>query len=263
MSKVKVKFCGALQVEESEVNLLEGTVKRNERYYEKDELQLDVPITGTIYGTLLNYKGALAALGDSVHELPYKKAPSAPILYIKPVNTIIAGGMSIPLPNGVEELEVGAALGIVIGKKATRVCEEQAMDYIAGYTIVNDISIPHDSVYRPAVKQKARDGFCPVGPWIMGRDAIENPDNLDIQVYINGVLQQENNTENLIRSVARLIVDVTEFMTLNEGDTLLVGVPENPPLVKDGDLIRIEIEGIGSLENKVVLEKELVKGEVQ
>lgn len=260
MSKIQFKYYGRTQIEEGEVNLVESTIKWNELYYEKSELQLDVPIIGTIYGTLLNYKGALAALGDSVHELPYKKAPSAPILYIKPANTIIAGGMSIPLPNEIEELEVGAALGVVIGKKATRVKEEQAMEYIAGYTIVNDVSIPHESVYRPAVKQKARDGFCPVGPWIMNRDAVGDPNHLEIQVYVNGVLRQGNNTKNLIRPVARLIADVTEFMTLNEGDTLLVGIPEDPPLVKDGDNIRIEIERIGSLENKVVIEKELVGG---
>lgn len=263
MSKIQFKFCGAKQIEEGEVHLVEDIIKWNGKLYENNELTLDVPTAGNIYGTLLNYKGVLAALGNSVHELPYKQAPSAPILYIKPANTIIARGMSIPLPSEVEELEVGAALGIVIGKRATGVREEQALEYIAGYTIVNDISVPHDSVYRPAVKQKARDGFCPVGPWIMDRDAVENPDRLEIQVYINGVLRQENNTENLIRPVARLIADVTEFMTLNEGDILLVGVPENPPLVKDGDIIRIEIEGIGSLENKVVLEKELVRGGAQ
>jgi 5-oxopent-3-ene-1,2,5-tricarboxylate decarboxylase/2-hydroxyhepta-2,4-diene-1,7-dioate isomerase len=168
--------------------------------------------------------------------------------------------MPIPLPADVTELEVGAALGIVIGRTATRVSEEEALEYVAGYTVVNDISVPHESVYRPAIRQKARDGFCPIGPWIMERDAVTDANALNIRVYINGQLRQENNTSNLIRPIARLISDITEFMTLNTGDTLLVGVPENAPLAKAGDHIRIEVEGIGSLENKIVHEHALVTG---
>ncbi|HDR4570993.1 fumarylacetoacetate hydrolase family protein [Bacillus cytotoxicus] len=263
MRKIQFKCYGRSQIEEAELHITEDMVIWNGKEYKSHELALDIPTSGNIYGTLLNYKGALAALGNSVHELPYKQAPMAPILYIKPINTMIARGMPIPLPSEERELEVGAALGIVIGKRATKVREEEALTYIQGYTIVNDISIPHESVYRPAIKQKARDGFCPVGPWVIEKGAIPNPNDVSIQVYVNGILRQENHTKNLIRPVERLIADVTEFMTLYEGDILLVGVPENPPLVKNGDRIRIEIEGIGSLENQVVLEKELVRGGVR
>lgn len=96
----------------------------------------------------------------------------------------------------------------------------------------------------------------------MERDAVTDANALNIRVYINGQLRQENNTGNLIRPIARLISDITEFMTLNTGDTLLVGVPENAPLAKAGDHIRIEVEGIGDLENKIVHEHALVTGGV-
>ncbi|KON71226.1 4-hydroxyphenylacetate isomerase [Peribacillus butanolivorans] len=217
---------------------------------------LDPPVTGTIYGALLNFKGALEVLGDAVHKAPYQGAPKAPVLYIKPANTLIGHRMAIPVPDDSVELEMGATLGVVIGKTATRVKEEEALSYVSGYTIVNDVSVPHDSIYRPAIKQKARDGFCPVGPWVMPKEAINNPDSLQVKVFINGQLKQENNTHHLIRSVARLISDVTDFMTLRQGDILLTGVPENAPLAKVGDVVRIEIDRIGFLENILVHEKD-------
>lgn len=260
MGKAIVKLQGNQQAEEIEVNPKTGTVKRDGKENHIENLSLDAPVSGTIYGALLNYKGTLAALGAEVNEAPYKEPPKAPILYIKPVNTIIGYGMPIPLPNGVPELEAGAALGVVIGRNASRVKEDEAMEYVKGYTVVNDISVPHKSFYRPAISQKARDGFCPVGPWIIERDAVANPDALGIRVFVNGELRQENTTENLIRSVSRLIADISDFMTLSSGDMLLIGVPENAPIVHVGDRIRIEIDEVGILENTVLHEDELVTG---
>lgn len=257
MSKAIVKLRGTQQEEEIEVNPAIGSMKRNGKDIPIENLPLESPVSGTIFGTLLNYKGALAALGAEVNEAPYKAPPKAPILYIKPANTIIGYGMPIPLPSDVQELEVGAALGVVIGRNATRVSEEQALEYVAGYTVVNDISVPHKSVYRPAISQKSRDGFCPVGPWVIDREAVANPDKLGIRVFVNGELRQENTTENLIRSVSRLIAEITDFMTLSAGDMLLVGVPENAPIVRAGDRIRIEIDQVGILENTVLHEEEV------
>ncbi|WP_339254422.1 fumarylacetoacetate hydrolase family protein [Sporosarcina sp. FSL W8-0480] len=214
------------------------------------------PITGTVFGTLLNYKGELESLGDAVYKEPYRSPPIAPVLYIKPANTYNYDGGAIPMPEGISNLRMGAALGLVIGQRAVAVSEENALTYVAGYTIVNDISVPHDSVYRPAVQHQARDGFCSIGPWIIDRHEIQNPDDLSIRVFINEKLEQENSTSNLIRPVSRLLADVTEFMTLSPGDVLLVGVPEKAPLSQIGDKIRIEIEGIGNLENIIVDEKE-------
>ena len=139
MGKVTIKFPGKSQVEEVEANHLEETVKLKEETYSIKNLSLNAPVTGTVYGTLLNYKGALEAMGQAIYESPYQKAPQGPILYIKPANTVSGYGMPIPLPADVEELEIGAALGIVIGRTATRVGEEEAFDYISGYTIVNDV----------------------------------------------------------------------------------------------------------------------------
>lgn len=260
LSNGKIKFSGISQAETVVVDAQNQIVEVKGRNTSLRELKLDAPVSGTVYGTLLNYQGALERLGEAVHEDPYKAPPKAPTLYIKPVNTHIGYGMPIPMPTNIQELEVGAALGVVFGRKATRVTNEQALDYVAGYTVVNDVSIPHSSVYRPAISQKCRDGFCPVGPWVIDREAIANPDALTIRVFVNGELRQENTTANLIRSVAQLIADVTDFMTLHEGDTLLVGVPENAPVVKVGDQVRIEIAEVGVLENTVVHENEVTVG---
>lgn len=259
-TKIKFKLQGKSIIEEASINKKGNKILIQGSNYEVNQLPWDVPISGTIFGTLLNYKGALEAMGDELNHSPYQSPPKAPILYIKPVNTMTSFNTPIPLPTDIPELEVGAALGIVIGRPATKVKEDQAFNYIAGYTIVNDISIPHRSVYRPAITEKARDGFCPIGPWIVEKGAHINPDNLTIKVFVNEVLRQENTTANLIRPVSKLLQDITEFMTLYPGDTVLVGIPENPPFVRDGDRIRIEIEQIGNLENTVVHEKNAALG---
>jgi len=257
MSKVIFTFQAIHLFHDGEA--IENSLLYNGETFEINKLPLDAPVSGTVYGTLLNYKGALSQMGDALYKAPYNKPPEAPILYIKPSNTIIGYGMSIPLPLDETELEIGAALGIVIGRSATKVSESQAFDFVQGYTIVNDVTIPHESFYRPAVQYKARDGFCPVGPWIVQKEGI-NPDSLHIKVFINNELKQENTTSNLIRSVPKLIAEVTEFMTLSKGDVLLAGIPENPPTAKAGDHVRIEIEGIGCLENRIVKENELLAG---
>mgnify|MGYP001363653108 CR=1 FL=1 len=258
--RASVRLRGKPCVDEVEVDTTNFQFVLHGKRYQTDRLMLESPVSGTVYGTLLNYKGALAALGDAVHAEPYRFPPVAPVLYIKPVNTIIGHGMPIPLPNGIAELEVGASLGVVISRTATRVTEQRALEYVAGYTVVNDVCIPHSSYYRPAVKQRARDGFCPIGPWVIERDAVPHPDCLRLRVYINDELRQENSTANWVRSVSRLIADVTEFMTLNAGDVLLTGVPEGAPRTKAGDRIRIEIEQVGKLENTVVPEDEWIPG---
>ncbi|MET1013614.1 MAG: fumarylacetoacetate hydrolase family protein [Paenisporosarcina sp.] len=263
MIKAKMKFLGSNEVESIEIDPVNQTFNLKDRPFNVNKVQVDIPITGTIYGTLLNFQGTMELLGNQVHEKPYVSPPKAPILYIKPANTFNRNGEAIVMPTEVTALEMGASLGIVIGKKAIAVNEETALSYIAGYTIVNDVSVPHESLFRPAVQYKARDGFCPIGPWIVDQDQVDDPDNLTIRVYINDELKQENTTKHLIRTVSRLVVDVTEFMTLNPGDVLLVGVPEKPPLAKVGDKVRIEIEGIGSLENIIAAEHSFIRRDAQ
>ena len=212
-------------------------------------MAIDVASDGTVYGVLLNYRGALAALGDAVSQPPYKAPPKAPVLYIKPANTRIGHGAPIPVPAEAPELEIGASLAVVIGRTACRVAPERALDHVAGYAIANDVSVPHESYYRPSIRFKCRDGFCPIGPRLIERREIANPDALAIRVLVDGVLKQENTTVNTIRQVARLIAEVTDFMTLSPGDILLTGVPEHAPRARAGQRVAIEIDGLGRLEN--------------
>ena len=220
-------------------------------------LEFDVApyrLSGVVYGTLLNHEPALQALGDAVHAAPYKAAPRAPVLYLKPHNTLSSHGTAITVPADAAELEVGAALGIVIGQAACRVSPEQALQFVAGYTIVNDISVPHDVFYRPSIRFKARDGFCPVGPVVVPRASITNPDDLAVQVFVDGELKQQTTTGQRLRDVAHLLADVTEFMTLLPGDVLMLGVSAGAPRVRAGQQSRIVIDGIGELVNHFVSE---------
>ncbi|MEN2768623.1 fumarylacetoacetate hydrolase family protein [Ornithinibacillus xuwenensis] len=228
--------------------------------FAEDSFSWQSPIIGTVYGTLFNFREQLEAFRTEFDKAPYQKPPQRPILYIKPRNTLNAHLKEVAIPNGIEAVEVNATLGIVIGKTAVKVKEQDAFHYVQGYTIVNDVSVPHQTFYRPAIKQKARDGFCPIGPWVVLKDEIPNPDNLMIWTFKNDELIQVNSTKELVRSIPRLIQDVSEFMTLASGDVLLVGVPYNPSLASPGDTIRIEIDHIGSLENRFVHDNVLIAG---
>lgn len=206
-------------------------------------------LSGVVYGTLLNHRSAVAALGAAVNAPPYQAPPRAPVLYVKPRNTLTPAGASVVIPAGVPEVEVGACLGLVIGRSACRVSEAQALEYLAGYLIVNDVSVPHLPYYRPSVRHKARDGFCPLGPRVTARAALADPDALTIRVHVDGELRQEASTAELVRPVARLLADVTEFMTLAPGDVLAVGAAAPAPRVRAGQRVSIEIDGLGVLTN--------------
>ena len=207
----------------------------------------------TVVGAWLNYRGAWAAMEGTMREPPHHKPPEYPVLYVKPANTWSEAGQPIVLPADVPEVEVGAALGVVIGRPAARVRAADALSHVAGYRIVNDVTVPHEKVLRPPLKQKCRDTFCPMGP-VVEASQVGAPDALAIRAYVNGELRQSSDTSQLVRAVARLIADVTEFMTLDEGDVLLVGVPENPPRARVGDRVAVEIDGLGRLENAIEAE---------
>jgi 5-oxopent-3-ene-1,2,5-tricarboxylate decarboxylase/2-hydroxyhepta-2,4-diene-1,7-dioate isomerase len=227
------------------------------------DIHMDVPpyrLSGNVYGVLLNQRGALAALGAAASQPPYKAPPMAPVLYIKPRNTLNGPGGAVAVPADAPELEVGATLGVVIGRTACRVAAAQALDYVAGYTIVDDVSVPHASFFRPSVRLKARDGFCCIGPEVVARTRIADPDALDIRVYVDGTLVQSGGTRELVRPVRQLIADVTDFMTLTPGDLLLVGVPPGAPRVRAGQSVAIEIDGVGRLENGFVAEAATAPG---
>jgi 5-oxopent-3-ene-1,2,5-tricarboxylate decarboxylase/2-hydroxyhepta-2,4-diene-1,7-dioate isomerase len=211
---------------------------------------------GTVYGTLLNHVDALAALGAAVHEPPYKAPPKAPVLYIKPRNTWVADGDAIVVPAGVESLEIGATLGLVIGRAACRIGAGEALAFVAGALIVNDVSVPHASYYRPSLRFKARDTFCPIGS-MRPLDALGSLDALAITVEIDGAVVHRASTAGLIRPVAQLLAEVSAFITLAPGDVLSVGVAAGAPRARAGQRVRISIDGLGSLTNPLVAEGEV------
>jgi 5-oxopent-3-ene-1,2,5-tricarboxylate decarboxylase/2-hydroxyhepta-2,4-diene-1,7-dioate isomerase len=206
-------------------------------------------LSGTVYGTLLNHRSSLAAMAHEAGKPPYNAMPRAPILYLKPRNTLATSGAPVEIPAGVAELETAACLGIVIGRTACRVSEARALDHVAGFLIVNDVSVPHSSYFRPAVRHQARDGYCPLGPRVTPRGSIADPDALIIRTYIDGALVQSASTGDSVRPVARLLADVTEFMTLSPGDVLAAGAAAPAPRARVGQTVRIEVEGLGALIN--------------
>ncbi|SDN61664.1 fumarylacetoacetate hydrolase family protein [Pseudomonas jinjuensis] len=209
---------------------------------------------GTLFGVALNYQGLLESRLGEFNQPPYQKPPVKPVLFIKTPNTRNANGEPVVFPCDVQRLQPGPALGVVIGKTASRVSVDDAMQHVAGYVIVNEFSLPEDSYYRPAVKAKCRDGFCPIGPEVVGADAIADPHALTLKLFVNGELRQQNSTANLVRSIPRLIAEISEFMTLHEGDVLITGTPEGRVDVQPGDRVEVEIDGLGRLVSNVVAE---------
>jgi 5-oxopent-3-ene-1,2,5-tricarboxylate decarboxylase / 2-hydroxyhepta-2,4-diene-1,7-dioate isomerase len=215
-------------------------------------LRFDVPpfeLSGRIYGVLLNHRSAIAAVGAAAEGPPYKGAPKAPVLYIKPRNTLAVNGQWVPVPIDASELEVGACLGVVIGRPACHLRPQAVMDHIAGYLIVNDISVPHTEYYRPSIRLKARDGFCPLGPCVTPRQKIENPNQLTVRVFVDGQIQQTASTADLVRPIEQLLADITEFMTLSPGDVVAVGAAAPQPRARPGQKVAIEIDHLGRIEN--------------
>ncbi|KVE99130.1 fumarylacetoacetate hydrolase family protein [Burkholderia vietnamiensis] len=201
------------------------------------------PVEGTVYGALLNDRAALDALGDAVNAAPYKAPPKAPILYVKPRNTLAGHGAKVVVPSSTRGVQIGGSLGIVIGRTASHVSVADALGYVAGYTIVADLCVPHESVYRPSVRFRARDGFCVMGPTVVARRLVEDPDTLPISVSIDGKETFNANTATSIRNVAQLIAHVTDFMTLSAGDVLTLGVSHGSPLAQVGDVVKVSIGG--------------------
>lgn len=210
-----------------------------------------------VYGVVLNFSNELVALGEAVNAKPYNQPPRAPILYVKPANTWIGEGDVIPLPAGESVLQPGVSVGIVFGRPAVRVPEAHALDYVAGYCVIDDVRLPHESYYRPALKQLCRDGFCVIGARVVPRAQVGDVDKLTLRTYVNGALRHEASTRDLVRPIPRLISEISEFMTLAPGDILMAGVPHGRPEARAGDCVRVEVEGLGHVENPVIEESRL------
>ncbi|HSV79337.1 MAG TPA: fumarylacetoacetate hydrolase family protein [Ramlibacter sp.] len=199
---------------------------------------------GTVYGTLLNFRGELEALGARIHEAPYQAPPQAPVLYVKPANTWTENGGAIALPPDVPEVAVGATIALVM--KSAR--------EIAGYVLMNDLTVPHDSFFRPPVKFNCRDGFLGIGERVRSRNEAGDPAVFKLEVRINGELKQTVRFSQLVRPAEQLLADVSEFMTFGPGDMLMLGVDAGRPLARAGDRIEIFMPALGTLSNTLVAE---------
>lgn len=205
----------------------------------------------SVIGVALNFRETLNRLAPSFSAPPYQKQPQWPVLYLKTPNTWIAGGQPIRCPKGVGQLRMGGTLGVVIARTACAVKAEDALDYAGGLAVVNDVSIPHDSYYRPALRERCSDSFCSIGTTVPINPAHLQTD-FEIDVLVNNVLRSSVRTFSLVRTIPQLIQDISEFMTLRPDDIVLIGEPDSSPIVGPGSKVRVEIPGVGSIENTVV-----------
>lgn len=209
---------------------------------------LAMPADAFVYGVLLNVQADIARLGEQLCAPPYKTPPRAPILYVKPANTHVAHGAIVTLPAGASSITVGATLGLVVGRTACRRSPANALEVLAGVTLVLDLSLPHASVYRPPIVEKCFDGACPIGPWLVPVSMLADLASMVVRTSIDGVPAAETRFDALVRSIPQLLADVTAFMTLHPGDVLLAGLPLPLPEAHAGQRIAASADGLGTLE---------------
>jgi 2,4-didehydro-3-deoxy-L-rhamnonate hydrolase len=185
--------------------------------------------------------------------------PTAPLLFAKWQNALIGPGEPIVIPPIVTKCDYEAELGVVIGARVRDVSAENALEAVAGYICVNDVSA-RDLQFADGqwTRGKSPDTFCPVGPRLVPRDEIPDPQNLAIRAVLNGETKQDSTTANMVFGVADLIAYITQTITLEPGDLIATGTPAGvgafrkpPAFMQPGDEITIEIEGLGSLTNPV------------
>jgi 5-oxopent-3-ene-1,2,5-tricarboxylate decarboxylase/2-hydroxyhepta-2,4-diene-1,7-dioate isomerase len=207
------------------------------------------PVTGSkAIGLALNYREHAAELK--------MEAPPDPALFFKPPSALVGHRAPVVAPPGIEYMHYEVELVVVIGQRCRRVPAERAHEVIAGYTIGNDVTV-RDFVanfYRPPLRAKGYDTFGPIGPYVVTPDEVTDPGNLALRTYVNGELRQRGNTSQMQRPVPELIAYITSFMTLEPGDTIWTGTPSGLSHVYPGDVMRLEIDGLGALENPVVAE---------
>ena len=185
--------------------------------------------------------------------------PDEPIIFMKPHTTLIGPNQKIIKPKFVKELDYEGELCIVIGKKGKNIPVEKAEEHIFGYTIFNDVSA-RDFQFKDGqwTRGKSFDTFAPTGPYIITRSQLKNTNNLVIRTWVNGDLRQNGTTRNMVFNVSQIVHQLSRIMTLEPGDMIATGTPSGVGMamtpksfLKNGDVVRIEIEGIGILENAV------------
>ena len=212
---------------------------------------LPIERPGKIICVGLNYRDHAEEQGTAL--------PEAPLLFAKWPNTLIGPGEPIVIPPIVTKCDYEAELGVVIGERVRDASAENALEAVAGYICVNDVSA-RDLQFADGqwTRGKSPDTFCPVGPRLVPRHEVPDPQALAIRAILNGETVQDSNTSNMVFGVAEVIAYITRTITLEPGDLIATGTPagvgafRKPPLfMQPGDEITIEIEGLGSLTNPV------------
>lgn len=209
------------------------------------------------------YPGKVLAIGRNYYDHAIEggaEPPKAPLIFNKLSNSLSAHNAPIVLPIVSEAVDYEAELAVVIGRTATKVSEAEALDYVFGYTLMNDVTA-RDLQYGDGqwTRGKGLDGFAPLGPFITTRDEIADVHNLKIEGRLNGDVMQSSNTGKLIFNVPYLISYISQGITLEPGDVISTGTPEGvgyfrkpPVLLKAGDVFEVEIEKLGTLRNSFV-----------
>ena len=197
-----------------------------------------------------NYADHAKELGNEV--------PAVPLTFLKPSTSVIGPNETIAYPVFSQDVQHEAELAVVIGKPGRGIKKSQAFEHVFGYTIVNDFTARDlQKLHRQWFLGKSLDGFCPMGPYVTTFDEVDAR-NLDVKCWVNGELRQDANTSQLIFDIPTLIETISAGMALLPGDIIATGTPAGvgigytpPRFVRSGDVIRIEIQGLGSLENTV------------
>jgi len=212
----------------------------------------------------LKYPGKIICLGlnywSHVKE-SNRSPPSDIVLFMKPRTALAGPYDTIKVPKYVKKLDYEGELAIIIGKRGKDIPEDEADKYIFGYTIMNDVSA-RDFQFKDGqwTRGKGFDGFAPIGPWIVTKDEIRDPNNLYIKTWLNSEIRQNGNTSDMILKINKIISKISMVMTLEPGDIISTGTPSGvgifdssgDKLIKNGDIVRIEIENIGFIKNKFI-----------
>ncbi|MFQ5627603.1 MAG: fumarylacetoacetate hydrolase family protein [bacterium] len=183
--------------------------------------------------------------------------PEEPIIFSKSPSAMIATGEMIRIPPDIGRVDFEGELAVIIGKKGSNIPTSKAFEYIAGYTILNDITArdlqkKDKQKGLPWFRAKSLDTFCPIGPYVLPANAIDNPQNLQITVEVNGDIRQDGNTQDMITPIADLVEYISRFLTLVEGDIVATGTPAGVGALESGDTIKVDISMLGALENSVI-----------
>jgi 2-keto-4-pentenoate hydratase/2-oxohepta-3-ene-1,7-dioic acid hydratase in catechol pathway len=190
-----------------------------------------------------------------------KDPPKEPVIYLKPRTTLIGPTDDIICQNFVQELDYEGELALAIGKKCSKVDEDDALNYVAGYFVLNDVSARDvQFIDKQYSRAKGFDTFGPCGPWLTTTDEISDPCNLHITTKVNGETRQDSSTKNLVLKIEKIICSLSKIMTLESGDIISTGTPSgtalsmssNTKYLKHNDIVEVEIEKLGKITNRVV-----------